>query len=347
MRLQLDPNNYDACEPFNDWLDEQYSDESGQLNISGFQPRPSFVLFRMSQDTYEAAFSDFMQQREDGILESVCDNYPSPIAYYFYRFKNGYENENQRLLFLRDTWEAIVDVLHALAIAECRFRKIQLKHPLTFNAFLTESVAQRLKNIAEISSQMLTAGIEPEFSKVVTAQTLATMRELNQSRNAFSHSAAQSEAQARGWVDECYEDVLNVLKDLDGLQSIQIVRYLSQPDALTLRGETFKGHGATKTIQNVTLDQQQVQDSSCYFQQGHLLAFVGGLIFSLKPTVHYREDAAGHMTRLCVFRRTHGETPDRKIEFEVVGEAARIEESRSNFVAELTELRGFFGLGDD
>jgi len=347
MRPQLDQNRYDACPLYNEWLDEQYSEEHGQLNILGFQPRPSLVLFRMSPATYEATFSDFMQQREEGILDLVVNTYPSPIAYYFYRFSHGYENENQRLMFLRDTWEAIVDVIHALAIAECRFRKIPLTTPLKFRDLFTESIAQRLENIEEIARQMLAAGVAPEFSQIARAQTIATMRELNQSRNAFSHSAAQSETQARTWVYDCYEDVLNILEDLDGLQSVRMVRYLNQPDALTVRAETFKGHGSTKTIQNTTIDQRQVQDSACYFQHGHMLAIVGGLIFSLKPIVHSREDANGHMTRLCVFRRASGENLDRKIEFEVVGEAARIAESRTNFFAELTELRGFFGLGDD
>ncbi|MDR0771273.1 MAG: hypothetical protein LBE75_08805 [Burkholderiales bacterium] len=347
MRPKLDPDRYAACPSFNDWLDEQYSDESGDLNILGFRPRPSEVLFTMSPDTYQANFPDFMQQREEEILDLVFNNYPSPIAYYFYRFKNGYENEIQRLLLLRDTWEAIVDVLHALAIAECRFHKIHLSAPLKFKDLLTDSIAQRLENIEEIAKQMLVAGIASEFSKIVKAQAVAAMRDLNQSRNAFSHSAAQSETQARNWVDECHDDVLNILGDLDSLQSVQIIRYLGQPDALTIRGETFKGHGATRTIQTVPLDEKQIQGSSCYFQQGHMLAFVGKLIFSLKPTVHYREDVAGHMTRLCVFRRTHGDVPNRKIEFEVVGESARIEENRKNFFVELTELRGFFGLGDD
>lgn len=343
MRPQLDSNQFDACPSYNDWLDESF----GQLNIMGYQPRPSYVLFRMSPTTYEAAFPDFMQQREERIVDAVCNTFPSTIAYYFYRFKNGYENENQRLLLLRDTWESVVDMLHALAIAECRFRKIQLSLPLTFRNLLTDSISRRLENTEEIARQMLAAGIVPEFSAIATAQTIATMRDLNQSRNAFSHSAAQSEEQARDWVRECYEDVLNVLEDLDGLQSVQMVRYLNQPDGLTLRCETFKGHGATKTIKSIALDQQHVQDSACYFQQGHMLAFVGGLIFSLKPTVHYREAAAGHMTRLCVLRRTYGDATDRKVEFEVVGEATRIEESRTNFFAELTELRGLFGLGDD
>lgn len=52
MKLQLDPNNYEACPSYNEWLDEQYSEQSGgTLDIRGYQPRPSFVLFTMSPDT--------------------------------------------------------------------------------------------------------------------------------------------------------------------------------------------------------------------------------------------------------------------------------------------------------
>jgi hypothetical protein len=97
MALQLDPNRYDACPQYNEWLDAQYTDQSGPLNILSFQPRPSLVLFTMSPDTYQAAFPDFTQQRAEEIKENVWHGFPSPIAYYFYRFENGYDSELQRL----------------------------------------------------------------------------------------------------------------------------------------------------------------------------------------------------------------------------------------------------------
>ncbi len=347
MKLQLDPFNYDACPQYNDWLDFQYTDQSGVLDILGFQPRPSFVLFTLSPDTYEAAFSDFSQQREDEIKDTVWNSFPSPIAYYFYRFENGYENELQRLHFLRDTWESVIDVLHALAIAESRHRQVSLVDPLKFKDLLTDSVAKRLENIEEITNQLSGAGVLPSISQISPISTLNAMKDLNQSRNAFSHSAAQSDAQARNWISECYVDVLEVLAGLDGLEDIQIVRYLSQVDSITLRCEIFRGHSSTRTIQNIKISQQQMIDSARYFQVGQMLVIAGGLIFGLRPMIHFREDGVGHTTRLCIFRKTHGDIPDRRIEYEVVGEAVRQEEDRALFSAELTELRGLFGLGGD
>ncbi|MCY1543967.1 hypothetical protein D9M68_798110 [compost metagenome] len=185
----------------------------------------------------------------------------------------------------------------------------------------------------------------PAVAKISPATTLAAMKELNQSRNAFSHSAAQSEAQARSWISECYVDVVDVLADLDGLADIQIVRYLSQVDGTTLRCEIFRGHSSTRTIQNIKISHQQMLDSAKYFQQGQMLVIADGLIFGLRPMVYFREDGVGHTTRLCIFRKTRGEAPDRRLEFEIIGEAARHEEDRRNFATEINELRGLFGLG--
>lgn len=345
MRLQLDPNNYEACPPYNEWLDEQYAEQSGgTLDILGYQPRPSFVLFTMSQDTYAAVFSDFTQQREEEIKESVFNQFPSPIAYYFYRFENGYENDLQRLHLLRDTWESVIDILHALAVAESRHRQLPLTDPLKFKDLLTDSVSQRLVNIEGIINQLSASGVTPGVGQISPAATLDAMRELNQSRNAFSHSAAQSEAQARNWISECYVDVLEILAGLDGLGEIQIVRYLSQVDGTTLRCEVFRGHSSTRTIQNISISHQQMVDSARYFQQGQMLVIAGGLIFGLRPMVYFREDGVGHTTRLCIFRKTRGDVPDRRFLYEVVGESVSHEENRTNFAAEINELRGLFGL---
>ena len=131
-------------------------------------------------------------------------------------------------------------------------------------------------------------------------------------------------------------DVLEILAGLDGLEEIQIVRYLSQVDGTTLRCEMFRGHSSTRTIQNIKISHQQMVDSARYFQQGQMLVIAGGLIFGLRPMIYFREDGVGHTTRLCIFRKTRGDAPDRRFEYEVVGEAVRHEENRAHFAAELT-----------
>jgi len=347
LKPKIDSDNFCACPQYNDWLDKQHVEQNGRLDILGFQPRPSAVLFELSPDTYEAAFADFVEQREDELKRLVFEEFPSPIAHYFYRFVNGYENELQQLHLLRDTWEAIVDILHAISVAECRFRQLQLANPIEFSHFLSDSVAQRLLNIERILMQAANTGVVLSIANIIPIPTLQSMRELNQTRNGFSHSAAQSEAQAREWISECYADVIDVLDELHGLVDVQILRYMGQPDGTTKRCEVFAGHGFTRTIRKFALTTDQAHDAQRYFQQGQVLALHDRCVFGLRPLVFYREDASGHATKLCLFRKKRGNAPDRRIEFEVVGDAERWEQDRTDFSMEINELRALFGLGPD
>jgi len=344
MRVQVDPAKFEACPPYNEWLDDAYAEERGELNFLGFKPRPSEVLFRMSPITYEAAFADFQREREEDLKNKVFEEFPSPIAHYFYRFETGYENELQRLHFLRDTWESIVDVIHAITVAECRHRGVTLSGPTRISDLLTDSVAQRLINIERLMKHAADAGNPLKISKFVPVATLQKMRDLNQSRNGFSHSAAQSEAQARTWISECYDDVIDVLDDIKSLAEIDVYRYLGQVDGQTLRCEFFYGHGFTRTIKSVSLSAAQVAASQRFFQLGQMLVACDGDLFGLRPLVLFKEDAAGHATKLCLFRRTHGDPPNRKVEYEIVGEAIRHNENRTVVQAEINEIRALFGL---
>ena len=63
--------------------------------------------------------------------------------------------------------------------------------------------------------------------------------------------------------------------------------------------------------------------------------------------VYYRVDPSGHATKLCLYRKARGGSPNRRLEYVVVGDAVCHEEDRSLFKPELDELRRLFGLGPD
>ena len=133
------------------------------------------MLFSLSQDTYSVTFADFQQQHQDELKQSIFDEFPSPIAHYYYRFENGYESELQRLHFLRDTWEATIDILHAATVAECRYRSVPMASPIAFSHLLSDSVAQRLLNIERIITYFSSQSIALNISKMVSITTLQTM----------------------------------------------------------------------------------------------------------------------------------------------------------------------------
>jgi hypothetical protein len=347
MRPKLKDDDFASCPQFNHWIDESYEDDHDQLEILTFKPRPSEVLFQMSRSTYRTAFSDFQTAFDDDLKRTVMAAFPLPIAYYFYRFENGFESELQRLHLLRDVWEAIIDILHALVVGEARFRHLNLAEPVKFSHLLSDRVSDRLYNIERIIGNASAANLNLSVGKLASQTLLEKMRELNQSRNAFSHGAAQSEAQARTWIGECYEDVLDVLDDIRALDACKLLRYIGQIDGNTLRCEIFNGHSFTRTIQAISLTPEQVRNSQQYFQLGQMLVLHEDILFSLRPFIYYREDNAGHMTKPCIFRKTRGEGEHRMIEFAVVGDAIAIEEKRSTFQQEMNELRALFGLGTD
>lgn len=347
MKHRLDRANFAACPAFNEWLDKQHTDEHGPLTILGSRPRPSEVLFRLSPDTYEAAFADFNTDMQDVLNELVCYEFPTPIAHYYYRFQQGFENDLQRLHFLRDTWEATIDVLHAIVLGECRLLGVRLSDPMAFSHILSDRVADRLVNIERAFQLAHDQGHGPLVNGIATSALLDEMRELNRTRNAFSHSAAQSELQAREWIQECQVDLLSVLDDLRGLANILILRHVGQPDAMTVRGEVFKGHALTRTITTFLLSADQARESVRFLRQNELLCFSGVRLFSVRPLMHSIEVASGHRSSLCAFRRARGDPPDRRLEYEVTGDATRREENRTLFKPELDELRALFGLGPD
>lgn len=238
-------------------------------------------------------------------------------------------------------------MIHATIIAECRFRSIALSEPIKFSDWLSDSVAQRLLNVERVLQQTSANGIALSAAGIVSLSVIQSVRELNQSRNGFSHSAALSEAQARDWIGDCYADVLDVLDEMRGLAKVRLLRYLGQPDGSTMRCEVFVGHGFTRTIHNIAISADQIRDSQRFFRQGQVLAECNGCLFGLRPHVFYREDPSGHVTKLCLFRKTRGDVPNRRIEYEVVGDAERWEQDRTMFEPEMTELRSLFGLSPD
>jgi hypothetical protein len=345
MKARIDPQNFEACPSYNDWLDQRYtSDHSETLEIFGFKPRPSYILHQLSYDTYQAGLADYLSEREEELKETVFTAFPSPIAYYYYRFENGYENDLQRLYFLRDTWESIVDLMHALTVAECRYRKIPLSDPIRFNDFLSDSVAQRALNIERLLSQANAGGTKLEVEGIIDLSILTQIRTLNQTRNAFSHSAAQSEKQAREWIVECYEDVIDAMASLAGLAQIRLARYLNHTDATTLRCEIFKGYHLTRTIEPIVITEHQALVCAPCFHKGRLFVAVRDHLFTIQPLLHFEEDDSGHATSILIFRQARGDTPNRVLEFEVVGKASRATIDRTVFGAEINELRTLSGL---
>ena len=335
-------HRFEPDEVFDSEVDERYED----VEIEGVHFRPSTILWELDNEVYGQALDEFRGGQVEQLKQAVVDRFPAPVAHYFYRFQHGAENQLQRLHLLRDTWEALIILLLALVLGECRLRGISLEpSPANFKQCLSDSLSDRLLLIERILEFAEAEGVELGIAKIVPIETIGKIRELNATRNAFSHSAAVSETQAENYVAECYDDVIEVLAALRGLEDVSLIRYLDQQGVHEIRYERFDGHATTKTIKELTLTDVQLSDSSKYLAKGQVLASIGDLLLSVSPFFHTEDDKSGHVTRLCLYKRaTAPKDKPKLLEFEVVGEARRTEIHRSIFWSQLNEIRELFGL---
>jgi len=344
VKARPEPTNFANVPEFNDWIDDQFEEVNGkELDILGAKPRPSEVLHRMSFDTYEAAFADYQHDREEDIKVFVTDEFPILIAHPFSRFLEGAEHEVQRLQFLRDTWEGLINFVHALVVSEARALRLPLADPVKCASLFSDSLAARLNSIEEILKLAANKGAALECAKIVDLRAVGAIIDLNRTRNAFSHCGAVSEDQAKGFINECVEDVFDVLEAFSDLRRICMLRY-DRLDGGKLRHERFDGHAKTKRFAEITVTPTMLVSANPLLTKSETLVFDGAKLFSVRPFLHLVPKASGHVTEVAFFKKTQGDDPKRMILFEFVGEAHSFDLPRKQFQPEINEIRALFGL---
>jgi hypothetical protein len=344
MKAQPDQANYNSAPSFNAWIDARFQTEnSGSLEILGLSLRPSEVLHRMDFARYLAAFPEFKQHWEETLIATVVTDFPIMIAHPFYRFLEGSENETQRFQFLRDTWEGLINFVHALVVSEARAAGMALTAPAKCGNILTEKLAERIDTIEHILTLAAAGGVVLESGKVVDLALTATIKQLNQTRNAFSHTGAIAEDQAKNFITECLDDVFDVLDAFSGLKEVKLIRY-DALDGMQLRHEKFDGHANTKRFGKLPLIVATAGAVMPLLSKDETLVSIRGKILSVRPFITFIPQAAGgHVTQVAFLKKTKGAAPNRRLIYEIVGEANEIEQDRALYQTAINEIRALFG----
>jgi hypothetical protein len=90
---------------FNRWLEENYP-----VEIEEYSFKSSDVLYNMGYDWYLEALARYAADPKVS-LTRIENNFPAPIAYYFYQARHNYQNAHHRLDLLKSCWESIVFLL--------------------------------------------------------------------------------------------------------------------------------------------------------------------------------------------------------------------------------------------
>lgn len=327
--------SYEENEAFNASLDNDL------IEIAGSYFLPSQVLYKMDEETYHAARLDFEQQQIEELKDIIFNKFPTPIAHSFYRLERGYENDLQRLLLLRDTWESLIYVLYALCVGEYRCSHLSMNGTrVTMDILLSDRMHDRFSVMTQLLQAGETNGYDLAVSGLISVDLIERLRNLNQRRNGFSHEAAKSNEQARQLLAENYADVLETLKEFTGLQDITLMRWVGQDgDVHKLRCEIFESHATTKNIKPLRINDEQLRDSSQHLNNRTVLSKIGDKIFSLSPFLHWMDDGTGHCTRLCYYKRKKTENGALEFHYEISGISTPTKFPASIFEAEINELR--------
>lgn len=317
---------YDVNPEFNQYLD----DANDVVEVEGLRYAPSEVLYATDYGAYLDCLVDYESTRREQLAQSVVESFPTPVALTFRRSQKGAQNANQKVLYLRDTWEALINTLFALAMGELRVRKVAGPIRLGNRAparrdLLTDRLSTRLDLLEAV---LEVAGRSEDawgLTTVVTGHCVGQLRELNRLRNKVSHASTMSETQAEAFYYEKVDSVLAALREAGGLESARIIRCLGSRQTLaTISCEVFAGFQGERTIEDLEFQPDALASLARHTARPSVLMLVNDCVVSLAPFIHFRETPDGSRTELCFLKRGRAGT----LEYEAVGYSATSEYGR-------------------
>src|SRR5262249_13829723 len=135
------------------------------FEVDGVPLSPAEVLEKCRPEEYKRALTEYARREGDAALENACDTFPAPVAIALYRALRRADSEHERLLHFRDTAEALILVLLAVVIGECRAKAVKLRgrkfpgpngnsEDFSAKKLLTFSVAHRLAMLDGLLSSL-------------------------------------------------------------------------------------------------------------------------------------------------------------------------------------------------
>jgi hypothetical protein len=342
----------EEAETFHQYLDEISYYEDGSLWIGQSSFAAAEVLKTLEPNAYRVMYSTFLNERQDQVISQVTSGFPSPIAYCFHMFNNVADTENQRLMHLRDSWEATIRLLHAIVIAEARDRKISFASTkdFCFSNVISDSVDRLIRNIEAVLGTVSDQGIDFDSSQLFGKEIGSQLRTLNRVRNGFSHSQAKSELQASNLIQSSLDELIPLFESLEGLSEITLMRVI-RLENLSLRSEIHTGYSQVPSRRNIPVTSEGITAaySHCpsYFLDSHMLIHWNDRFYCLAPLVHFRPTATGNSTQICLYKTQNNGAGNKRLVFDIVGEGMDTELERSLFTDHLNEIRMLFGAGQE
>ncbi len=304
--------------------------EEGEYAIgTNFSRLPSDIILEMDEEAFQEQLIEYVENKKADYAQIVYDMFPAPIAYYFRQTEHGYENEHQRLHFLRDSWESLIYVLYALVLGEVNAKRFDLSEirlfnnqriKLDHNSLLGDKLGYRLETIKKIIEYDKDKDNILSISSIVTVESIIELKDLNSERNSFSHTSALTPQEAQDFFDDLYPKVLDMLFQFDFLENVSLLRYVNtQGTANKIRFSKFDGHSLQKDNYDKEFDASVFTEIVPILNNNNLLVQFEDTFFNVTPFVYYHIE--GTQVKLCFFKKLDRDTDE--FIFEIIGGAER------------------------
>jgi hypothetical protein len=305
-------------EDYRAWCESTF----GMVEVGQEVFHPADVLDKLAPDAARRGRADAAAQVRTDLEQSVCDQFPAPIAVPFHGFLEGPRQPLQRLHRLRDTWESLVRLLAALALSEAarsgtalaplvvREGKDQGWRDCKRRDLCSDRLAVRIGLIEGVLHRAQERAIDLQVASLVSLEVFAEVRRLNVVRNGFSHEATKSDAQAKEIIDEAYPVVREILLDLRDIQSVELLRIHAIHPGGQAEVERLTGHAQSRRIYELALDADTASlamSAAAVDGMSRVLARVNGLNLDLSPFLYTVDDDTGHRTRVLDFKCKKGD----------------------------------------
>ena len=309
---------------------ESSINEAGEYTIgSNFSRYPSDILFEMDEIAYNEQLADYTEQKTSEFIQRIYKTFPAPIAYFFYQTEHGFENENQRLNLLKDTWESVIYILYALVLGEVNFKEFSLaeirlfnnkKIQKNYNGLMSDKIGWKLEAIYKIVQYDQVNSKILKASLVIDIDGIEKLKELNQDRNSLSHISALSPSEAKNRFDELYPKVKHIFFKFDFLENVSLLEYSnSVGTASNIRFFKFNGYSLQKEKYDKEFNPKELTNISPLLDKENLLIMFEDIFFNVKPFISFHTEGAN--LKLCFYKKTEINT--NQYIFEIIGGADR------------------------
>ncbi|APC39981.1 hypothetical protein [Clostridium estertheticum] len=306
--------SYDDLEPFN-----AYVDEEGLIDIQGIKFKPSQILYTMDEIAYKGAYEEYKSTMFQENVSTIYSEFPSHIAVSFRKLYNGNNiAARERLDFIIDCSESIINFLFFLIISELRSRRVNINGLQYRN---TDDIQnpdyKKIKSkdfftdTFKLKIRILQSLIESSYlennnchSKQLNSNVLDALIELNQVRNDVSHSGTMSSEQYETKFQFAYDLLNTILPDLMFLKDCKILKFIKYENDNVLC-TAYEGDSSVQKTTAFKLDNHNLTN---VLRFGNDILFVrwDDLFIKLTPYLHFKTEYEGHDSIICTFKRLSG-----------------------------------------